>query len=84
MSRWTRDYLTGEVICEVCASPRDNKTRCCRTAPHISFKSFKARYYKNEPVNDIVARDFWEDYLTSNCRSLAHYTEETRVTDSWE
>ena len=81
MSRWTRDYSTGETICAVCGAPKGGRVSCCRTAPHVSFDSFCAKYFPGAVIGVDVpcstAREFWDDYLTSDSRSLASYIADT-------
>jgi len=78
MTVWTSDYRTGEPICAVCAAPRNGRSRCCKTAPHISFADFKAQYFAgDDTVNDAIAREFYSDYRLSDCNSLAEYIEQT-------
>ena len=80
MAYWTREYGTGITICGICGEPKGNKSRCCFTAPRIPFETFKRRYFsKDDKVSDPIAKSFWDDYLTSDCKSLNEYIEQTTV-----
>ena len=90
MSKWTRDYMTGVAICAICGQEKGKRTRCCRTAPWVSFETFCARYFpgytfvypgdgqsQDHYISRVTARDFYDDYLCSNAASLAAYIKST-------
>jgi len=87
-TRWITD-TTGEVVCAVCGRPKRGRTKCCRVAPSVSFERFVERYFPGAQMNDpedenyvsgATAREFYEDYRLSNCRSLSEYIKETQTT----
>ena len=77
MARWTRDYATGEVICAVCGAERNGRSKCCKTAPFVDFDTFAKIYFEGETQNYQVAREFWDDYLTSDYPSIKAYAKAT-------
>lgn len=80
MAMWVLDYLTGEIICKVCGKKKGDRTRCCRTAPYISFETFYKKYFKGEGSEEVpysTRREFYDDYRMSDCRSLQAYIEQT-------
>jgi len=84
---WTSDYLTGESICAVCGAKRNDKARCCKTAPYIGFEQFVKRYFELEfdltdYGNRAIAREFYDDYRHSDCDSIAEYKEQT-TSSAW-
>ena len=77
-SLWTRDRWTGEYICAVCGAPRNGREVCCPVAPHLSFDEFVEQYWGKEDVPRAIAKEFYEDYLLSDCKDLDDYIEDTR------
>lgn len=89
MTQWTKEKLSGMLVCAVCGVPKLEKEECCKTAPHITFEIFTVRYFPgchHDPLNDdkehfvpkMVAEAFYEDYLLSNYDSLEEYIENTQ------
>lgn len=83
--RYTRNYLADETICAICGAPVKYGEKCCNTAPYISFDEFCKRYFpdsSNDPANENylphrTAKEFHQDYLLSECKSLDQYIAET-------
>ena len=78
MARWIRDYATGVTICAVCGKAKGNRETCCPTSPYVSYDDFVEQYFgKDADVPRAIAREFWDDYLTGNHRSIAAYKKAT-------
>lgn len=77
-SLWTSDYVAGKYICAVCGAPRDGRLVCCAVAPYLSFEDFMEQYWGKEDVPQAIAKEFYEDYLLSDCLSLEDYIKDTR------
>lgn len=75
MSRWTRDYATGVVICAVCGSDKNGRKSCCRTAPFVDLDTFRRRVFGDEDAPMSIIREFHEDYLLSDHKNLKEYIE---------
>jgi len=77
-SLWTRDRWTGDMICAVCGGKWTGKKVCCPVAPHLSFDEFVEQYWGKEDVPVAIAKEFYDDYLHSDCKDLKDYIEDTR------
>ena len=89
MTRWVKERMSGMLVCAVCGCPKVDRTKCCKTAPHVSFENFVSHYFpechhdsnsedKEHFVPLAVAETFYEDYLLSNYDSLDEYIENTQ------
>lgn len=77
MFRWTNRSTDDVSICRVCGEEKRNHEECCKMSPYITLKDFKTQYFGDEPVDPAIAKEFWDDYLTSGVDNLEEYTKLT-------